>query len=210
MCIRDRYNTSGDVIKKLTGYTYSAWSSAADYDGGFVSNGYQYPFQLRSATCNGIAAPITTGNCLGTLAALKQFYPIPTTTITGYKGSYISIGDTLNMLQALPQGFCLKSPNGQYIAAMQTDGNFVQYATSKSNAPWATGTNGKGSGSPYRLILQSDGNLCVYDTKYNNVWCSGTTGKGGVYLKLQNDGNLVLYKSDNKTAVWATNMLKYY
>jgi len=55
----------------------------------------------------------------------------------------------------------------------------------------------------YMLTLQSDGNL-VLSENTGTVWASGTDGKGAVRAALQDDGNFVLYSSDNN-AVWATN-----
>lgn len=85
---------------------------------------------------------------------------------------------------------------------------------------------------PYKLILQADGNLVLYDSgkalwssktagvavreaimqsdgnfvlyKHNNkpVWNSGTHGKRGSYLSLQADGNVVIYYDPPPKAVW--------
>ncbi|HEX7304072.1 LysM peptidoglycan-binding domain-containing protein [Lentzea sp.] len=54
----------------------------------------------------------------------------------------------------------------------------------------------------YNLTLQSDGNL-VLSENTGTVWASGTDGKGAVRAALQDDGNFVLYTSDDN-AVWAT------
>lgn len=54
----------------------------------------------------------------------------------------------------------------------------------------------------YMLTLQSDGNL-VLSEDTGTVWASGTDGKGAVRAKLQDDGNFVLYTSD-ENAVWST------
>ncbi|MDX8053928.1 LysM peptidoglycan-binding domain-containing protein [Lentzea sp. BCCO 10_0798] len=54
----------------------------------------------------------------------------------------------------------------------------------------------------YMLTLQSDGNL-VLSENTGTVWASGTDGKGAVRAALQDDGNFVLYTSDDN-AVWST------
>jgi len=54
----------------------------------------------------------------------------------------------------------------------------------------------------YRLILQSDGNLVLYDAGGSARWSTGTWGRNVDYAILQVDGNLVLY--DQATAVWAS------
>jgi hypothetical protein len=50
----------------------------------------------------------------------------------------------------------------------------------------------------FALILQTDGNLVLYDG--NSIWQSGTSGSGANRLVMQTDGNLVLYNGN--TAVW--------
>ena len=60
---------------------------------------------------------------------------------------------------------------------MQTDGNFVLYDT--NNSPyWFTNTyNGPNSGQgnkPYRLTLQDDRNLVIYNKSGIAIWNSGT------------------------------------
>ncbi|MEV6715921.1 LysM peptidoglycan-binding domain-containing protein [Lentzea sp. NPDC051208] len=52
------------------------------------------------------------------------------------------------------------------------------------------------------LTLQSDGNL-VLSENTGTVWASGTDGKGAVRAALQDDGDFVLYTSDDN-AVWST------
>lgn len=56
----------------------------------------------------------------------------------------------------------------------------------------------------YKLILQTDGNLVLYNASNAVRWSSGTTGKGGVRLSMQGDGNLVLYTAAN-APVWVSN-----
>ena len=57
----------------------------------------------------------------------------------------------------------------------------------------------------YRLTLQSDGNLVLYDTLNKAQWNTATNGKGKAPYKLvmQTDNNLVLYDSAN-TPLWST------
>ena len=58
----------------------------------------------------------------------------------------------------------------------------------------------------FTLILQTDGNLCIYkkaaNYDYAPVWCSGTNGKGVTYLQMQADGNLGLYGPQGH--IWST------
>jgi hypothetical protein len=52
-----------------------------------------------------------------------------------------------------------------------------------------------------RLVMQGDGNLVVYNSSGKAVWSPGVAG--GNRLILQGDGNLVLYNSSNKP-VWSS------
>jgi|GEM_PF-4822355 len=54
----------------------------------------------------------------------------------------------------------------------------------------------------YRLIMQGDGNLVMYDIFNKALWASGTMGKGGNVVTMQGDGNLVIYAGSK--AVWAS------
>lgn len=110
-----------------------------------------------------------------------------------------------------------------YFATLQPDGNFVLYDRSDA-ALWSTGTFGTNAD---HVALQNDGNLVVYTASDEALWWSGTvlpgpsetrflrrdqaltTGQnltsrnGFVDLRLQNDGNLVLYSGSR--ALWASN-----
>jgi hypothetical protein len=62
----------------------------------------------------------------------------------------------------------------------------------------------------YKLIMQPDGNLVLYEYVGNTVtprWRSGyyAPGDAPFYLRMQNDGNLVVYNKNNN-AIWATNV----
>ncbi|KAJ3147723.1 hypothetical protein HDU86_007898 [Geranomyces michiganensis] len=89
--------------------------------------------------------------------------------------------------------------------AVQGDGNFVLYARSPGGswaAIWATNTGS--IDPPFNLILQTNGNLVLYNAR-NAIWATGTSGT--TYLAVQNDGNLVMYADGGgrqSTAVWAS------
>lgn len=53
------------------------------------------------------------------------------------------------------------------------------------------------------LVMQSDGNLCIYTNSDDFVWCSMVTTGSGCRLDMQTDGHLVVYDPNNR-AVWAT------
>ncbi|KAH7653305.1 alpha-D-mannose-specific plant lectins domain-containing protein [Dioscorea alata] len=107
--------------------------------------------------------------------------------------------DILYSGESLNTGDYLTYENYKFI--MQADCNLVLYENGK--ALWASGTNGRGTNC--YLILQSDGNLVIYNIKDNAVWASNTNkGQGNYVLILQKDRNVVIYGG----ALWATNTNK--
>ncbi|XWV24456.1 mannose-specific lectin [Tupanvirus deep ocean] len=60
----------------------------------------------------------------------------------------------------------------------------------------------------YKLLVQSDGNLALYDSSQTQlvVWSTNTTGQGTppYSMTLQTDGNLCLYDSTGKS-LWCSN-----
>jgi hypothetical protein len=52
----------------------------------------------------------------------------------------------------------------------------------------------------FELIMQSDGNLVLYEGS-KALWATGTNGKDGYAMWMQTDGNFVLY-NPYKTALW--------
>jgi hypothetical protein len=139
-------------------------------------------------------------------------------------------GDRINAGTSLRVNDSLLSPNKQYLAIFQSDGNFVVYRTSDMHYLWATSTENRGANL---CTLQSDGNLVVYrtweapngywdsqddgtgqwnsvwvetdgtHTEYQCLWHAGTNGYSGNWLVMQNDSNLVLYTQDGR-GLWNT------
>jgi hypothetical protein len=56
----------------------------------------------------------------------------------------------------------------------------------------------------YRLIMQADGNLVVYNSSSQPLWSSNTGGQAVRECLMQADGNLVIYKT-NGQALWSSN-----
>lgn len=87
------------------------------------------------------------------------------------------------------------SPSQQYALVMQGDCNLVIYNGGyvPSNAVWASGTNGKGSGC--YLGVQTDGNLVVYGSGGVVEWQSSTGGHSAQpsFIQLDNNGILHMY-----------------
>src|SRR5487761_2407701 len=84
-------------------------------------------------------------------------------------------------------------------------GTTVIWAATAVLAPNATLVATQSIRSPngqFRLSMQGDGNLVLYDGA-TPAWATGTSGVGN-YAVMQGDGNLVLYSAAN-SALWASN-----
>jgi hypothetical protein len=94
-------------------------------------------------------------------------------------------------------GTTLTSTSGICTATTQGDGNYVVYESGA--AIWDAKTTGMGTG-PYRTIMQSDGNLVLYDSTDTALWATNTHGRGtGPYRAImQDDCNLVIYDSGDQ------------
>lgn len=122
--------------------------------------------------------------------------------INGPAVSYFKVKDrdssVLSSGQTMYKGDQIKSPDGSYRFAYQTDGNVVLYGP--SGAVW---NNGKAGVASNKLVMQTDGNLVLYNNS-TAVWHTVTGGNGSSYLEVQNDGNAVVYKTTVNTSTWST------
>jgi hypothetical protein len=100
--------------------------------------------------------------------------------------------------QSLGPGESLPSPDELYSLFMQFDGNVVLLYGNGAPPPvvWATHTNGI---TPGEFIMQTDGNLVLYDSSGQAHWDSNTWGNPGAFLNVQNDGNVVVYRAGSTT-----------
>ena len=92
----------------------------------------------------------------------------------------------------------LRSDNGLYVLTMQGDGNLVLYGPD-GRARFATATFG---GDDSVAVLQTDGNLVVYDGG-RAIWATGThrpvrAPVDSFAAVLQDDGNFVLYDAGER------------
>jgi hypothetical protein len=99
---------------------------------------------------------------------------------------------------SLRQGKKLHSTMGAYMTVTNT-GDLRLY-DKKGKQYWSWGLNEGTKNGPYKLHLETDGNLCMYDGKGRNYKCSGPTGPNNREYRytLQNDGNAVVYDSKGK------------
>ena len=109
--------------------------------------------------------------------------------------------------------------DGRPVWATDTSGNYGAYLTMNDDGVISLNAGGSGvllnnailqKGQALRstnnsrvLVLQLDGNLVIYSNG-RPVWASNTSGKSPGVLRMQSDGNLVLYDANGRP-VWASN-----
>ncbi len=114
------------------------------------------------------------------------------------QGDLMQPGEVLNPDQSI------SSANGQYYLVYQADGNLVLYRIRDGSPLWASNTAGR---SGQVCIMQTDGNLVIYDGNAHPLWASNTAGNPGSRLVIQDDGNVVIYRPNNNP-IWATNTVQ--
>ena len=96
--------------------------------------------------------------------------------------------------------------NGDVRLVLEDDGNLVLYSivdknTGEINILKETKTKGNGT-APYKLVMQTDGNLIIRDSKNDAIWVSGTYKlgeKNGPYtLNLSSSGRLDILNAKNE------------
>lgn len=93
-------------------------------------------------------------------------------------------------------GEYLISDGGNNILTLQEDGNLVLYRS--GSVVWHSNT---WLNLASYVVMQSDGNLVIYNPFGNAIWYTSTQGNYGAVLKLQQDSNLVIYNNANQ-AIW--------
>lgn len=117
------------------------------------------------------------------------------------------MSDKLVPNSSLAPGQSITSLNGRYNFTYQGDGNLVlykHYPNGSQKALWASGTNGKPGQT---CIMQTDGNLVLYNGAHKPLWSSNTFHDPGSALVMQDDGNAVIYNTAHK-AIWASNTMQ--
>jgi hypothetical protein len=107
------------------------------------------------------------------------------------------VTSTLGSGSMLRPGDYLESVDRQSVFRVQDDGNTVLYTDFKPT--WYTGMQGNVD----RLVMQTDGNLVLYNKSNQPLWASGTNGNPGAYFAIQTDGNAVIYSASN-VPLWAS------
>lgn len=114
----------------------------------------------------------------------------PATILLAYNAEQAIRGAVVNGGTRLNPGDFVLSPRGV------TDKTIAQ--TRDASGP---------NGGRYRLEMQTDGNLVLYDVgtgdRRSALWSSGTSGRPGAYAVMQSDGNFVVYRNDGQP-LWST------
>jgi hypothetical protein len=92
----------------------------------------------------------------------------------------------------------LFSENGQYRLDLQSDGNLVVYNVPTGHHVWNTQTDGSGANEAW---MRPEGELWLM--KGGEMKWRSFTQSPGAYLKLENDGNLVIYRRKPEMPIWS-------
>jgi hypothetical protein len=78
--------------------------------------------------------------------------------------------------------------------------------TSNYNQLWQTGKTSNSGDKTYRIVMQTDNNLVIYDSVNSAIWDTSTYDKGYIdcFIQINNNGNLAMHQSDG-SIVWQTN-----
>lgn len=88
--------------------------------------------------------------------------------------------------------------NSQFVVLSSADTDRLNSGDILKIGQSITSQNGQ-----YKLIMQGDGNLVLYDSSGKALWASGTNGHTVSLTIMQNDGNFVMYGPGG--AIWTTN-----
>jgi hypothetical protein len=93
--------------------------------------------------------------------------------------------------------------SGNYKLLLNDNGNLGLYNSSGdsiNSVIWQSNTENKGV-TPYILLLQTDGNLVIMDSKSQIIWSSDTSGQPPLKLVLSPNGNLCIVDNTGKS-IW--------
>lgn len=158
---------------------------------------------------------ITRASVIATATAFSALLSTPSYAACTV-GPYISMptatySDTVTAAQnvSLYANSAIYSTTGVYKLIFQVDGNLVLYKNG-SQVIWAVNVQNciPTPNVAVRARFETDGNLSIYYALQNNptqefsVWSTNTQGHPNSRLIVQNDGNVVIYDSNN-SVVWA-------
>lgn len=116
---------------------------------------------------------------------------------------YVTIKNVLVDGETLRQGEKLASQDKRFELTITARGDMIlENNGTKVWSRYNDSTRDFGAG-PYRLVMQKDGNVVLYNCDNEWLWQTDSSGKGvaGFSLEVTNDGELVLYDSKG-TVLW--------
>ena len=116
------------------------------------------------------------------------------TTALAYTADFLLRSDEILTYES---GRVLISENGQYRLNLQSDGNLVVYNVPTGHHVWDTYTHDSGATKAW---MRPDGDLWLM--KGSEIKWRSLTRWPGSYLKLENDGKLVIYKPNSIFPMW--------
>lgn len=182
--------SNGNLAARVGGSSRSYWASnTGSYSGGRLKLTDSGDVVVYSKTGSPVWKAGTSGKSnvalvLGNDGRVRVTYSGGELVLAG-------VVDTLLPKEQLGKNDALSSANGSYQLVMQSDGKLV--LKRGTSTVWTS----KAREGDYAAML-SNGNFRVYDGS-KAVWSTGTK-EDGSYLKVRNDGNVVIYRTNGKVA----------
>ena len=133
----------------------------------------------------------------------KNMKPLWDSNTNGNPGAWLNLQSDGNLVIYTSSNVPLWSTN-----TMDNPNNLSYVNTTMPDAFLYAGQSLYTANRAYRLILQTDGNLVLYDQNMKPLWDTGTNGIPPGFLALQTDGNLVLY-DQNMVPLWNSHTAGY-
>lgn len=114
-------------------------------------------------------------------------------------------GDVLEVEESIT------SKNKKYRLILSSKGILYlnKYGTAKSI--WDSKNTSQGEGKPYECVMRNDGRLAINNLDESQaIWKSrfyngvASITHPGAFIRVQDDGNMVLYDSQGKNVLWKT------
>jgi hypothetical protein len=120
----------------------------------------------------------------------------------GPGGTAAVMGNLMVAGEQLSRNQSRLSSGGRYLFIMQGDANLCLYDLQGAAPAWMWCTQTEGTDAQI-AVLETDGNLVLYDSQHGHVWDTKTPGHTGASLFVGDDGHVVI-SDGNGTAYWST------
>eukprot|EP01004_Peranema_trichophorum_P000697 NODE_10772_length_492_cov_15.747967_g10120_i0.p1 GENE.NODE_10772_length_492_cov_15.747967_g10120_i0~~NODE_10772_length_492_cov_15.747967_g10120_i0.p1 ORF type:complete len:116 (-),score=17.30 NODE_10772_length_492_cov_15.747967_g10120_i0:143-442(-) len=99
----------------------------------------------------------------------------------------------------------MSSKNRRFELQITADGNLIILNIETKGLVWTSGSYNPNGVPNYRLVMQEDNNLVLYDSENHPLWLSGTHNHGsiGAFCDISNDGQLVIYDGSSRM-IWSS------